>query len=89
MSKKLTDQQYVQRHGLVCPFRHGDDLDTRSPVTLETDLATREIRCNNCGRVWDDVFILSGYREVDEPPAWSVSGIRVQSAESVRGPFPQ
>ena len=66
MSRKLTDQQYVQRQGLVCPFCQGDDLDTRSPVTLKTDVATQEIRCNACGKVWDDVFTLSGYREVEE-----------------------
>ena len=66
MSRKLTDQQYVQRQGLVCPFCHGDDLGIRSPVTQKTDVATQEIKCNGCGRVWDDVFILSGYREVED-----------------------
>ena len=66
MSKRLTDQQYVQRQGLVCPFCQGHDLGPASGVTLETDVATQEIRCNSCKRTWEDIFTLSGYREVEE-----------------------
>lgn len=61
MTKPMTNKEYVQADGAVCPFCRSDEITTAG--TLEADGAggTQNIRCENCGRQWWDVYDLKGY----------------------------
>jgi len=58
---KLSEQEYVQRIGQVCPVCESSDIKTRGAVDTDSDYGWQRIECSNCSAEWDDVYKLIGY----------------------------
>ncbi len=67
-TRPLNDATYVQKQGMVCPFCGGHNLDVSSPVIQAGDTAVQGVCCNECGRQWDDIYVLSGYQKQSSEP---------------------
>lgn len=65
MSKKifLSDKEYADVKGTVCPVCGSDDLDGGS-VDIDAGTATQEVVCLECLSSWTDVYTLTGYADV-------------------------
>jgi len=67
VAEELTDQQqqdYLDNHGLNCPWCGSDDLEG-AHFDLEGQEARAEAGCNSCGKRWVDVYSLIGIEKVD------------------------
>jgi len=62
----LSDQEYVEKRGLACPFCKSASLEWDEIEVDGTD-AQQEVYCHNCGAAWLDVYSLSGYAVVTWP----------------------
>lgn len=60
---KVSEAQYVEAEGGICPICEGNDLYCGS-VDIEGRRAFQEITCQNCGTNWLDVYELGGYSMV-------------------------
>ena len=59
--RKLTQKQYVAHKGIRCPWCHCTEIGGGRPI-VDDDGITQDITCNGCGRVWQDIYKLTGYR---------------------------
>jgi hypothetical protein len=72
---QLTNQEYVDQKGVVCPYcrdRHvlnGDyeeDEEDGVELNVNCEYGYRKIICSTCGKRWKDIYRLVGYIEEDE-----------------------
>ena len=65
VSQVLTSQQkaqYLSNNGAMCPFCQSDDIEGD---TLQSDGDVwQNVRCLDCGRVWQDIYTLTA---IDQP----------------------
>ena len=63
---KLTSDEYVARHGVVCPFCKSKNIESQSgDNSYDADMKSITVECLRCGKAWQDIYTLTGY-EVDE-----------------------
>lgn len=58
---KLTKEQkkfYLKHKGNKCPFCKGE-VQSQGTFEYDEDWAEKECECNDCGKVWKDVYTLS------------------------------
>jgi DNA-directed RNA polymerase subunit RPC12/RpoP len=55
--------EYVQA-SYRCPSCDSDNVESVSRLVEEHDEVTQRIRCNACGKEWEDVYLLAGIREL-------------------------
>ena len=63
--KTLTQLEYIDTGGLLCPYCQSNDIISKG---LETDLGTAyvaSVSCKNCNKMWRDVFVLDRYEPID------------------------
>jgi len=58
---KLTEQEYVQELGQVCPVCQASDIRTAGQANFDADYAWQLVKCEDCNLEWDDVYQLVGY----------------------------
>ena len=63
---QLTDTEYVKKRGTECPYCGGTDLVTYDSFEFDEDRAVHAIECENCGKIYQDLYKLSGYEDLDE-----------------------
>ncbi len=63
--EQLTDDQYVEKNGAVCPFCGSEILEWGS-IEIEQRGATQEVSCMACGKCWMDRHELTGYWVVEK-----------------------
>ena len=63
---ELSDEAYVEKHGLVCPLCQSSSLEWGDIEVDGTD-AKQEVYCHDCGAAWFDVYSLAGYQVVTAP----------------------
>lgn len=56
----LSDAQYVQRGGSVCPYCGSTDIYCES-FDVEARTVTQGVYCTSCDAEWYDVYTLTGY----------------------------
>ena len=61
--------KYVESHGLICPFCGSETLEGMHRVEAGRGdgLATQHVRCADCDKEWDDLYVLTGFTERDDP----------------------
>ena len=59
----MTDKEYVDRSGLVCPVCHSDEITT-TDSDHDGSIIYVNIRCYGCNAEWTEQYKLSGYGEV-------------------------
>ena len=57
----LTEQEYIQELGQVCPICKASDIRTDGEASFDADYAWQRITCEDCNARWDDVYKLVGY----------------------------
>ena len=80
MPKQKTDlpvvsqEEYVASGGNLCIYCKGTYLHYPARIEAQTEYAYQQVRCPNCGRTWQDEYVLGGYctdyaekSEVDYP----------------------
>lgn len=58
---RLTDSEYVEKDGNVCPYCGSDATDGTARVNFEGREAFQDIECMSCGEKWTDTYELTGY----------------------------
>jgi len=58
---KLTEQEYIQELGQVCPICKSSDIRTDGNTDFDADYAWQRVNCKDCNTNWDDVYKLVGY----------------------------
>ena len=61
----LTEKEYVDKLGLVCPNCQSEDMETIDSVTVNIGCATQPYMCNVCNATWDDQYTLDGYGNLE------------------------
>jgi len=57
----LTEQEYIQELGQVCPVCKASDIRTDGEANFDDDYAWQRVNCKDCNARWDDVYKLVGY----------------------------
>lgn len=57
---QMTNEQYLASKGILCPFCREPTIEGNS-IEIDGGTATQEVGCNNCDKVWTDVYVLSHY----------------------------
>ncbi len=65
---ELTDKQYVEAEGNLCPECGLKTVDTSGPISSTGDTATQSCHCTNdaCSAEWADVWRLVGFDNLNE-----------------------
>lgn len=58
----MTNEEYVAKGGNACPFCGSGHLEGDA-IQSEGAKAWQEITCNGCGKVWQDVYQLTGWTD--------------------------
>lgn len=61
--KLLTNKQYVERSGMICPWCLSDDLEW-GDMEAESRGANQFVSCNKCEKEWLDIHGLTGFAEI-------------------------
>lgn len=64
MSKRLSQDEYVQKKGNYCPFCGACEFEGHE-ITVEAGKAFQEVTCNECGKGWYDIYQLVSYEEAE------------------------
>jgi C4-type Zn-finger protein len=51
-------KEYLEKHGVQCPFCKNDELKADSPEIFDTQIV-RDVTCESCGEEWKDVYTLT------------------------------
>jgi transposase-like protein len=65
-STPMTDAEYLNHHGLNCPFCESHEIEAPDGVEIEAGTATQNMGCRDCGREWTDFYKLIGYTAIPE-----------------------
>ena len=60
----LKPARYANLKGQCCPVCRSKQITGHS-IEIDTDCASQEITCNNCGSSWNDVYKLIGYSDLE------------------------
>ena len=63
MSQSMTDREYRQHGGEICPNCQHEVVEGES-VEVDGNVATQERRCSACGATWVGVYHLVGYADL-------------------------
>lgn len=61
----LTESQkkeYIDRGGLRCPYCQSKEIGNRGAISAD-EQPTVEVRCDECGKGWTDIFALTDIQE--------------------------
>ena len=61
----LTEKEYVNKLGLICPSCQSGDIETINSVAVQIGCATQSVMCNVCDATWDDQYTLDGYGNLE------------------------
>ena len=57
-------KQYLEQHGLECPFCGSADIAGGS-MSFDWSEIAQEVSCHECGEMWTDVYKLAGVADAD------------------------
>jgi hypothetical protein len=57
-------KQYLEQHGLLCPFCGSWDIEGGS-MNFEAGEIAQKISCHACGEMWTDIYKLAAVAEAD------------------------
>lgn len=49
---------YLQHRGKDCPYCQSSNIEGTGTRDFDSDWATNEVECKDCGKVWKDLYIL-------------------------------
>lgn len=61
----IDKDKYLKNGYNLCPFCNGNDI-TGGHVEIDGGSAWQRIGCNDCGKMWDDIYTLTDVEEVAE-----------------------
>ena len=61
----MTDEQYVNRIGLACPFCESTNVRTVDALEADGGCAWQECACSDCGKAWTDQYALTGFNPTE------------------------
>ncbi len=64
---KKQNKEYLHKHGTHCPYCDGTDISQRlqdSTKDSPPDELTPQVTCENCGKVWIEVYKLIGIEKI-------------------------
>lgn len=59
--------QYCAEGGNMCPNCGSEDIEAQSGSDFDGDSCSKPVMCNSCHATWDDVYVLSGYDNLQVP----------------------
>lgn len=64
---EVEEDLYVKNSGSYCPNCQSTELEGIGEINADGDWMSSEIKCNNCGARWTDIYTLSGYDNLEVP----------------------
>ena len=61
MSKPTTNATYLKTQGNECPYCSSKAINGSDRYESDGIWLTREVGCEDCGRIWKDYYELQGY----------------------------
>ena len=62
----MTDEQYIERGGMACPYCHKTDgVESVGTTEMDNGYAWQEVKCEPCDKLWVDNYKLVGYESRD------------------------
>ena len=61
MKRGMTDKQYVEARGAVCPFCGSEHIYADSAPDVDEGECRQSVQCLDCAEQWTDVYRLQGY----------------------------
>jgi len=61
----LTSKEYAEKLGRFCPQCGSEDDIEGNQVEIDAGGAWQEISCLGCGATWDDVYVLTGFANLE------------------------
>ena len=61
----LTEKEYVDKLGLICPNCQSGDIEAINSVTVQIGCATQPFICKVCDATWDDQYTFDSYGNLE------------------------
>lgn len=65
MSEPMTQAEYLDCNGSVCPCCKSDSINGGA-MSFYGEVMTQEVECSACNAEWEDEYKLTGYRLAPE-----------------------
>ena len=62
--QQMTEEEYVARKGLYCPYCASDDIDTGAD-DFKDEMVVMNCVCYCCDKEWTDEYKLAGYSPME------------------------
>ena len=62
----MTNEEYVASNGDKCPFCNKNNLCVGDYTAVIDTTIYWSVKCEDCGKQWEDVFKLAGFEEFKE-----------------------
>jgi hypothetical protein len=66
MTKKMTQEQYLNNRGFRCPFCREKSAENDGSFEAQGKTGYQDVNCGACGAKWVDKYELKGYEVVQE-----------------------
>lgn len=60
-TKPASIRRYIDSNGSYRPFCDQQDIEATDSVNVDGGLGLQNIKCNTCGKTWNDIYKLIGY----------------------------
>lgn len=61
----LSNEEFVQNCGMVCPFCGSEDIEDAGKQLMEGLQVNDKMGCPSCGKEWWVIYTLTGYEETN------------------------
>jgi transposase-like protein len=59
----LTEEEYIDNGGVLCPYCKSKDIEAVGPVDLDGSYGVQRVVCSECEKEWSDCYTLTGFIE--------------------------
>jgi hypothetical protein len=60
-------KEYLDALGNICPYCHSSNINALGSLECDDDgTADQEVECYDCGRLWKDIYTLTGLVHEDK-----------------------
>ena len=65
MKPVLTEKEYVEKGGLLCPYCESSNIEGQGGFDFQYGLVSSEVQCLDCKHIYREWYTLDGYTEIE------------------------
>lgn len=62
---KMSDKVYLINKGKCCPDCYSTDIQEVALDFEQSTIIEKEMTCNQCSFLWSEIYVLTGYKEME------------------------